>query len=311
MKRTKIWVDCDPGIDDAVALAMVAASKDRLQLCGISTVAGNQTSDRVTKNALLLASFLGLEDVPVVRGTKEPLLQEMQPADHVHGSTGLGDCVLPDTTKTLAAENGILYLRDTLMSLPAYEQMTLVATGPLTNIALLLKTFPEVMPKIQHIISMGGSTVEGNCTETAEFNICTDPEAAQIVYASGLEIVMCGLDITNYCGLTRQQIASLSKGTNKIELAYGKMLEFYANSPAYDDFEFICIHDVSTILYLLEPEMYEGKNVSIRVDCSSEQSRGTTFISNEEKKNVLMLTKVDQKKYQEIILNKLADAIFG
>ena len=190
MEKINIWIDCDPGIDDAVALAMAAASRDRLHILGISTVAGNQTSDRVTGNALKLASFLGMDDVPVVRGARGPLVREVEPAGDIHGATGLGNCELPATTKQTASESGIFYMYSRIMELPEEEKVTLVPTGPLTNIALLLRTFPQVQARIEKIVLMGGSSSGGNVTPAAEFNIWADPEAAQMVFAAGLPTVM-------------------------------------------------------------------------------------------------------------------------
>ena len=141
--KTNIWIDCDPGIDDAVALAMAAASREQLHLLGVSTVAGNQTSDRVTGNALKLTTFFGMDDVPVVRGARGPLVRPVEPAEDIHGADGLGGCALPETEKTTASESGIFYMYSHIMGLPEGETVTLVPTGPMTNIALLLRTFPD------------------------------------------------------------------------------------------------------------------------------------------------------------------------
>ena len=158
MNKTNIWIDCDPGIDDAVALAMAAASRNQLNILGISTVAGNQTSDRVTGNALKLTTFFGMDDVPVVRGARGPLVRPVEPAEDIHGADGLGGCGLPETEKKTASESGIFYMYSRIMGLPEGETVTLVPTGPMTNIALLLRTFPEVKERIGRIVFMGGSS---------------------------------------------------------------------------------------------------------------------------------------------------------
>lgn len=308
MEKLKIWMDCDPGIDDAVALAMAAASKDKLELLGISTVAGNQTSDRVTGNALRLASFLGLEDVPVARGAREPLLRAVETAEEVHGETGLGNCRLPDTQKETASENAVPYLAERILSLPEGEKLTLVPTGPLTNIALLFKTFPQVKERIERIVLMGGASNGGNQTATAEFNIWVDPEAAKIVFQAGLPIVMCGLDVTNRSGLDRAQVAALCGSEKPVERACGEMLDFYCSSA---EEETVGIHDAVTILYLTDPEMFGGRYVSVDVDCTSDINRGMTVCDKRRKaelgKNpVFMLDRVDLPAFQKVLLSKLA-----
>lgn len=305
MDRKNIWIDCDPGIDDAVALAMAAASRDKLKIWGISTVAGNQTGQKVTQNALKLAGFLGLDDVPVVQGASEPLMGKMETADDVHGEDGLGNCRLPDTERSLTSRNGILYMGDFINGLNEEEKITLVPTGPLTNIALLLKVFPRIKEKIGEIVLMGGSSVGGNVTETAEFNIWTDPEAAAIVFQSGLPIVMCGLDVTRKCGLYRSQAEGLLVSENKVKQVYGQMLEFYFNSPSYKDKEIACIHDAVTILYLTDPELFGGVNIAVEVDWTSKRDRGRTICKKTDKgRGVYMLNSVDLENFQKVMLDK-------
>ncbi|MCD8018082.1 MAG: nucleoside hydrolase [Clostridiales bacterium] len=371
-KKINIWMDCDPGIDDAIALAMAAASRDRLSICGISTVAGNQSTDLVTDNALKLTSFFHMEEVPVARGARKPLVREVEEAEHIHGKTGLGDCVLPETTKNLVSESGVFYTYQRIMALPEGEKITLVPTGPLTNIALLLRTFPDVAEKIDQIVLMGGASKEGNATPAAEFNIWTDPEAAQMVFQSGLPIVMCGLDVTNQSGLTRQQIMMLCASESHVERACGEMLRFYldaemkaqanadvrfgeqytevrddqiqttrkekADTLHNKDSDLTGIHDAVTILYLTNPELFHGEYVTVDVECSWSEGRGTTVcrkvgleetlkssevvleksdegvcaksggmekMPKNKKQKVLMLNQVNLSAFQKVLLGKL------
>ncbi|WP_432360450.1 nucleoside hydrolase [Sporosarcina sp. UB5] len=309
MRKRNIWLDCDPGIDDAVAIALAAASQDKLKIHGISTVAGNQTSERVTDNALKLTMFLGLNEVPVVRGARGPLVRKMELADHVHGKTGLGNYELPETTKKLTSENGIQYMWEYIMQLPDNEKITLVATGPLTNIALLFKVFPDVLEKVEEVVIMGGSSVGGNVTPTAEFNAWADPEAAKIVYNTGVSIVMCGLDVTNQCGLNRKQVNMLLNSDRTVEHAYGEMLTFYFDSPAYENSEIVCIHDAVTVLYLTNRELFQGTYVTVDVDCTADINRGMTVCDmrkniNHENCNVLLLNQVDLPALQDAIMEK-------
>lgn len=315
MKKKNIWIDCDPGIDDAVALAMAAASREQLNIVGISTVSGNQTSDRVTENALKLAAFLGMEDVPVVRGSRGPLVRAVQSAGDIHGSTGLGNCELPATTKQMASESGIFYMYSRIMDLPAGEQITLVPTGPLTNIALLLRTFPEVRTNIEQIVLMGGSSEGGNVTRVAEFNIWEDPEAAQMVFATGIPTVMCGLDVTLKSGLDSGQIGKLCGSSRKVERACGQMLSFYLDTTRHEGEEnMVAIHDAVTILFLTNPELFAGENASVQVDCSWGEERGRTICTKYpapggevklETAPVYLLNQVNRQEFQRVLLSKL------
>lgn len=308
MTETNIWIDCDPGIDDAIAIAALAASQDSLNIHGISTVAGNQTIERVTNNALALSDFLSLE-VPIVSGQVGPLTREKVDAGHVHGTTGLGNTVLPKTSKTVEPGNSIGFIRDTIMNLPNGEKMTLVPVGPLTNIALLLRVFPEVYEKIEKIVIMGGGTY-GNRTPTAEFNIWGDPEAAKMVFDSKLPIVMCGLDVTHKSGLNRQQVKALYESDKEIQHAFGDMLNFYFDSPAYINSELVHIHDAVAVIYVTNPEIFTGLDVSVDVDCSDGINRGMTVCdlrhtAPAEGRNVTLLTDLDLNQFQQILLEKL------
>ncbi|MCD8195765.1 MAG: nucleoside hydrolase [Lachnospiraceae bacterium] len=309
--RRNIILDCDPGIDDAVALAIAAAHREELKLLAITTVAGNQTIDRVTNNALKLVNFLGIKDVPVARGSAAPLIREVIPAEDVRGSTGLGDCLLPETGKAPASEQGVVFLADTILKLPQGETVTLVPTGPLTNIALLLKVFPQVKKRIDLICLMGGAAVGGNVTATGEFNIWQDPEAAQIVFHSGIPIVMCGLDVTNYCGFTETQIREMLENPNPVVHAYGEMTDFYLRSRPYCRGSIAAIHDAVTVTWLMHPEWFRGREMQVEVDCSEGQNRGMTvcdfreWAQPEKRSGVTVLLEADTEKIQKFWLEAL------
>ncbi|HJG33749.1 pyrimidine-specific ribonucleoside hydrolase/ribosylpyrimidine nucleosidase [Jeotgalicoccus aerolatus] len=309
MSKINVWIDCDPGIDDAIALAAAAASQDALHIHGISTVAGNQTIERVTNNALALSSFLKL-DVPVVRGAEGPLTRAKEDAGHVHGETGLGNTVLPKTEKQAEKGNTFQLIRDAIMNLPEDEKMTLVPVGPLTNIALLLKVYPEVNTRIKEIVLMGGGTF-GNRTPTAEFNIWGDPEAAKIVFDSDLPIVMCGLDVTHKSGLDRNQVEAMFTSQNEVQQAFGDMLKFYFDSPAYINSDLVHIHDAVAVIYVTNPEIFKGIQVSVDVDCTDDINRGMTVCdlrktAPEAGRNVTLLNDIDLTAFQNILLEKLS-----
>ncbi len=274
MKKRNIILDCDPGIDDAIAITFAIANDDKLNILGMTTVAGNLSSDVVTNNALALTEFLGREDIPVARGARQPLLRVLSTAGDIHGKKGLGTYELPEHKKTEVNEHAVIFMRDLIMN--CEEKVTLVPTGPLTNIALLLHMYPEVKEKIELICLMGGASKGGNVTKTGEFNIWADPEAASIVYKSGLSIVMCGLDVTVRSGFSREQAAFLQSREGRISKMCGEMLTFYLNCPHYKDKPIASIHDASTIMYLLHPEIYNVVRMEVEIDCSENLNRGMT-----------------------------------
>lgn len=307
-KLRNIIIDCDPGVDDAVALALAAAFRSKFRLLAITTVAGNQTLERVTRNALDLAALLHL-DVPVASGCDAPLIRHKETAADVHGPTGLGDCRLPRSGAEPVSDNAVIFLRDTILSLPDEEQITLLPIGPLTNIALLLKTFPEVKKRIDLICLMGGGLNGGNVTPTAEFNIWADPEAAQMVFSVGIPIVMCGLDATMDGGLTRPQVTGLLQGGGAVSGYFGQMLDFYFRCESYRGRDVVAIHDATTILYLLHPELFPTVTCPVSIDCSEGMNRGMTVgdrraFAPADQPPITVLTGVsDPLRYQEILLD--------
>lgn len=308
MKR-KIWIDCDPGIDDAVAIAVAVAHREELDILGISAVAGNQTIERTTDNALKLTSFLGAADIPVVSGSSCPLTRPIVPAPAIHGTTGLGDCRLPETEKKTASEHGIAYMAETLMALPEGEKAALVPIGPLTNIALLFRVFPEVKERIEEICLMGGAAVGGNVTATGEFNIWQDPEAAHIVFTSGLPIIMCGLDVTEHCGFSKADVKQMMESESPVMRAYGEMEDFYFHSPIYNGREVAAVHDAVTITYLLHPEWFEGRKMHVEIDCSEGLNRGMTVCDQRrapgEDDKVLVLLNADTGRVHDFWMEAL------
>lgn len=306
MKKRNIIIDCDPGIDDIVALCFAIANEDKFNILGITTVAGNQTIENVTNNTIGLMSILN-KDIKVARGAKGPLIREKKPASQVHGVNGVGEYVFPHTKK-LFSDNAVTFLRDTIIS--CEDKCTLVSIGPLTNIALLIKTFPEVTQKIELISIMGGSTGIGNRTATAEFNIWADPEAARIVFDSKLPLVMSGLNVTHFTGLFKEDIDVLLKSTGKVTKMCGDILNFYFNGDHVMKGTFTPIHDASALMVLIHPELYKFKHVPVTVDCGEELNRGTTICDFREwvggnEANPKVLTDVDLEKFREILLNDL------
>ena len=193
MAVQKIIIDCDPGIDDALALVF-AHGDPGLELCGITTVAGNVGLDRTTANALRVRDFIGMREVPVVPGSAGPLLRPVLDARHVHGASGLAGARLPEPASAAAAGHAVDYLIETISAAPG--EITLIAMGPLTNIALAVRREPLLAGRVRDFVIMGGSAGRGNVTPAAEFNMAADPEAAAIVFGAGWTVTMVGLDVT-------------------------------------------------------------------------------------------------------------------
>ena len=310
-EKIKVIMDCDPGIDDGIALAYAAAHQDEIELLAVTTFAGNQTIDKVTKNALELVDFYGLK-VPVARGQERPLVKEVIHAEEFHGETGLGHCVLPETGTKVASDNAVFFIREILDDLPEGQQVTFIETAPMTNLALLLRVFPEVKDKIRRIVFMGGAVKGGNVTPAAEFNIYADPEAAKIVFEAGIPLVMCGLDATMKCNLTRNQIMKLCQSGNPVARACGDMAGYVLENSS----KYRCvasIHDAVPFMYLLHPEFFKMEKAILDVDCSDGAGRGAMlcdfrwWLHDEEKIKDMILTDADTESFQQ----ELFEAIYS
>ena len=310
-EKIKVIMDCDPGIDDGIALAYAAAHQDEIELLAVTTFAGNQTIDKVTKNALELVDFYGLK-VPVARGQERPLVKEVIHAEEFHGETGLGHCVLPETGTKAASDNAVFFIGEILDDLPEGQQVTFIETAPMTNLALLLRVFPEVKDKIRRIVFMGGAVKGGNVTPAAEFNIYADPEAAKIVFEAGIPLVMCGLDATMKCNLTRNQIMKLCQSGNPVARACGDMAGYVLENSS----KYRCvasIHDAVPFMYLLHPEFFKMEKAILDVDCSDGAGRGAMlcdfrwWLHDEEKIKDMILTDADTESFQQ----ELFEAIYS
>lgn len=266
-----IIIDTDPGIDDAVAIAIALFSKE-LDVRLITTVSGNVGIDFVTKNTLNLLKLFGKE-VPVAVGAAEPLLEIFVDASSVHGASGMGAYEFEEATDELLLEdNAVNAMYKEIMK--SKEKITLMPIGPLTNIALLLKMYPEVKENIEEIVLMGGSAGRGNKGVMSEFNIATDPEAAFIVFNSGVEVVMAGLDVGLKALIYPEDSAKI-KEMNKI----GDMI--YQLFKAYRGGSFnkgLKMYDSFAVAYLLKPEMFEVVETYTQIELTGDLTRGATIV---------------------------------
>lgn len=316
-----VWVDCDPGIDDAVMLAALsgAVGRGRVRLHGLSSVAGNMPLDVTTANLLALASYLALPHVPVACGADRPLVRAACDAAHVHGANGLGEVEIPAGDRALANDSAVLAMHKAICSLAPARRMRLVATGPLTNIALLLRAFPDDAARIQDVVIMGGSTCGGNVAPRAEYNIWADPEAAHMVFASGVPVVMCGLDVTLRSGLSAEQLAAMRDGDSERLCALARMLSFYKGDPAAWPQGVCVVHDAVPLLYVLAPDLFKGVRGVVEIGLGQDDRGETRFVAagdgadagaakasgNAAPPNALVLSLVDAPGFQKVLGNLL------
>jgi purine nucleosidase len=275
MSKRKIIMDCDPGHDDAIAI-ILAAVQPELEILGITTVSGNAEIEKTTNNALKICDLVSLTDVVVSKGASEPLIRVRETAPGIHGDSGLDGPELPEPSRSWSKEHG----SDTIVRLikESKEPVTILPTGPLTNVALALSKAPEIKDNIEEIVLMGGGTF-GNWTPTAEFNIWADPEAAKKVFDSGIPIAVMGLDITHQALATKEVIDQVNKIDNKVAKIVGELLVFFASTyKEMFDFDGAPVHDVLTVAYCVAPELFKMKEVNITVETKGEFTAGTTLI---------------------------------
>lgn len=298
-----IIIDCDPGHDDAIAILMALANKDNLNILGITTVGGNQLLDRVTQNALKILSLVD-EDIPVASGEAMPLIGEIHTGGDFHGESGMDGPILPMPKNSVVSTNAVRFMYEKIMN--SKEKVTIVPIGPLTNIALLLKTYPEVKDNIDLICLMGGGIFTGNYTAAAEFNIYVDPEAAKIVFNSGVDIVMAGLDVTEKAMIMDDEIEKL-RGKGKVSNFVVELLDFYSLVSKRLGFEGSSLHDPCAIGYLLRPDLFSGKRYFVDIETQGSLTRGMTLAdirpSSLKKSNTLVLLDVKRKEFIEYVCN--------
>jgi len=267
----KILLDCDPGHDDAIALLLALASPE-LELLGVTTVAGNQTLDKTTANAIRVLEFVGRGDVPVAAGADRPLVRPQYVASYVHGETGLDGPDLPAAQAEPLDRHAVDFLADQVR---AHDGgVTLVPTGPLTNVALLLALHPDARP--ERIVLMGGAIAEGNVTPAAEFNIWADPEAAARVFAGGIDVTMVGLDVTHKALFTSAHVGRLA---GRVGRMVAELLEFYGHfhKEVYG-FDGSPIHDAVAVAHVIRDDLVKTEHLNTEIDIESELCRGRTVV---------------------------------
>lgn len=305
----RIIIDTDPGQDDAVAILLALASPE-LEVLGITAVAGNVPLAFTQKNARMICELAGRPEVKVYAGAVRPLVRRLVTAEHVHGRTGLDGPQLPEPTMPLQETHAVDFIVETLLA-EEPGSVTLCPLGPLTNIAAALNRAPEIAGRIREIVLMGGGFFEGgNVTPAAEFNIYVDPHAAEIVFASGIPIVMMPLDVTHKALTTAKRVAAFRALGTSVGVATAEMLEFFER---FDEEKYGSdggpLHDPCVIAYLLRPDLFRGRLCNVAVETSSEITMGMTVIDwwgvTDRPKNAMVMGDVDADGFFALLTERL------
>jgi purine nucleosidase len=271
-----VIIDCDPGHDDALAL-LLAVGDPRLRLLGVTTVAGNQTLDKTTANALKMLALAGVGDVPVAAGCDRPLVGDLIVAADIHGSSGLDVPDLDGPVAEVADVHAVELMRRLIED--SAQPVTLIATGPLTNVALLLRIHPEVMPRVRRIVFMGGSTDRGNTTPYGEFNIVTDPEAAEVVLRSGLPTTMIGLNVTHQALATTEIIAEFRGLGTRLGAVCADLMTYFASTyHRVFGFAHPPVHDPIAVAAVIDPSIVRTVAAPVAVELTGTHTRGATVV---------------------------------
>ncbi|MDB5666514.1 nucleoside hydrolase [Cypionkella sp.] len=307
----KIIIDTDPGQDDAFAILLALGSPEDLEVLGIVAVAGNVPLALTQKNSRMICELAGRSDVKVYAGCDRPLKRKLVTAEHVHGKTGLDGPVLPDPVMPLQAQHGVDFIIETLRREPS-GTVTLCPLGPLTNVAQAFLQAPDVVGRVQEIVLMGGAYFEvGNITPAAEFNIYVDPEAAEIVFKSGVPLVVMPLDVTHKVLTTKPRVQALRDMGTEVGRVAAAWAEFFERFDlAKYGSEGGPLHDPTVVAYLIKPELFSGRMINVEIETQSELTLGMTVADwwgvTDRAKNALFIGDVDAQGFFDLLTERLA-----
>lgn len=305
MAKKIVIMDCDPGHDDAIALLMGFACPD-LDIRLVTTVGGNQTAEKTLNNALRVLSFAGI-NVEVAKGASRPLIRDLIIAPEVHGESGLEGPELPPPTLKPSDKNAVNAMYDVITK--SSEKVYIVPTGALTNVATLFLQHPEIKEKVERISLMGGSAVGGNWTPAAEFNILVDPEAAKIVFESGIPITMCGLDVTHKAQIYREEIDRMHKLGGKVPKMVAELLDFFEIFHKKFGFKGSPMHDPCAIAYLIDPTLITTKKCHVDIETKGEFTLGATVVDyndvHKKFKNVDVAFDIDRERFIDLLFRSV------
>ncbi|MBM6829211.1 nucleoside hydrolase [Anaerotignum lactatifermentans] len=272
MRKIPVILDGDPGHDDAIAWVLAKGSQ-QMNILGVTSVCGNQTIEKTTYNARRICTLIGL-DVPMAMGRLRPLISAPIIAPTVHGESGLDGPALPEPAYPLLEMDAVSLMAKLLEE--SEEPVTLIPTGPLTNVAALLLAYPELKAKIARISLMGGGVQYGNWTPAAEFNILVDPEAADVVFSSGIPIIMAGLDVTEKAMIFPEDFERIRALGNPVAVIVAEWLEFFYQFHRGLGYEGAPVHDAVAVAALLKPEIMESQDLYVQVETAGEFCKGAT-----------------------------------
>ena len=304
-------MDCDPGQDDAIALLLAMASPDELAILGITTVAGNVPLDLTERNARQMCDLAGRSDIPVYAGCARPMRRDLLTAENVHGNTGIDGVDIIEPRQPLEDQHAVDFIVDTLLAADD-NSVTLVPTGPLTNIATAVKKDASILGKVDEIVLMGGAMREGgNHSPSAEFNILVDPHAADIVFRCGRPITVMSLDVTHQVLALAERRERIRQIDNAAGQATAGMLDFFNR---HDTNKYSSLgaplHDPCTIAYLLKPELFAGKTCNVTVETESELTMGHTAVDfwhvTDRPKNAQWMHTVDADGFYALLVERLS-----
>ncbi|QJD85758.1 nucleoside hydrolase [Cohnella herbarum] len=304
----KIIIDCDPGHDDAIAI-LLAGANPKVELIGITTVAGNAEVDKTTINALKVCEIAGLKDVPVAKGSAQPLVRKRETAADIHGDSGMDGPSLPAPTKTIAAEHAVDFIIRELLA--SDGDITLIPVAPLTNIAMAMRKEPAIVPKIREIVLMGGGTF-GNWTPAAEFNIFVDAEAAKVVFESGVPLTMFGLDLTHKAQATPEIQERFKQIGNPVSDFVVELLQFFMHT--YKEvfgFDGAPVHDACCVAYCIDPSIFTCRKLHVDIETKGEFSYGMTVVDmlgvTGKEPNVNVALELDQDKFWDMMIGTMSN----
>ena len=311
MTPRNIIIDTDPGQDDAVAILLALASPEEIKVLGITCVAGNVPLELTARNARIVCELAGRPEMPVYAGCDRPLGRELVTAEHVHGKTGLDGPDLPDPSMELQPEHAVDFLIRTLRDAPE-GSVTLCPLGPLTNIATAMQRAPDIIPRIAEIVLMGGAYFEvGNITPAAEFNIYVDPQAADMVFKSGVPIVVMPLDVTHKALVTKPRNDAFRALGTAAGVAVAQMTDFFER---FDKEKYGSVgaplHDPCVTAYLIRPDLFSGRHINVEVETQSELTMGMTVADwwgvTDRAPNALFIGDVDADGFFGLLTERLA-----
>jgi purine nucleosidase len=307
----KIIIDTDPGQDDAVAILLALASPEEVEVLGITAVAGNVPLELTQKNARIVCELAGRPDMRVHAGCSSPMRRKLVTAEYIHGKTGLDGHDLPDPTMPLQETHGVNFIVETLRAEPS-GTVTLCPLGPLTNIATAFETAPDIVGRVEEIVLMGGAYFEvGNVTPAAEFNIYVDPEAAQVVFRSGVPLTVMPLDVTHKALTTRPRIEAFRALGTDVGHTVAEWTDFFErfDMEKYGS-EGAPLHDPCVIAHLIRPGLFSGRHVNVEIETVSDLTRGMTVADwwgvTDRPKNAMFMGDVDADGFYDLLTGRLA-----